>query len=79
MLMKLQPTSEAIDQSVTALSGPQSHVRLMTSPSWLQVIGAWYERSRQRLALANLDDRLLDDIGVTFPEAAREVAKPFWR
>jgi uncharacterized protein YjiS (DUF1127 family) len=36
-------------------------------------------RSRQRQALSTLDDRLLDDIGVTQQEANAEVAKPFWR
>ena len=34
---------------------------------------------RQRRALAQLDGRLLDDIGVMPQDAAREVAKPFWR
>jgi uncharacterized protein YjiS (DUF1127 family) len=42
------------------------------------VIGAWIERHRQRRALAELDDRLLKDIGITRPEADREIAKPFW-
>jgi len=38
----------------------------------------WLERSRQRGALAGLDDRLLRDIGVTLEQARREAAKPFW-
>ncbi len=41
--------------------------------------GAWTSRSRQRRALAELDDRLLRDIGVTRYEAACEAEKPFWR
>ena len=41
-------------------------------------IGMWLERSRQRMALAELDDRLLRDIGVTSAQARREAAKPFW-
>jgi uncharacterized protein YjiS (DUF1127 family) len=36
-------------------------------------------RSRQREALSTLDDRLLDDIGVTRQQANAEVAKPFWK
>jgi len=45
----------------------------------LRVIGTWIERSRQRRALVNLDDRSLSDISITRSEAAREAAMPFWR
>jgi uncharacterized protein YjiS (DUF1127 family) len=37
------------------------------------------ERSRQRRALAALDDRLLRDIELTRDEARRECASPFWK
>jgi uncharacterized protein YjiS (DUF1127 family) len=36
-------------------------------------------RLRQRQALAQLDDRLLNDIGVTRQQAIGEAAKPFWK
>ena len=36
---------------------------------------AWLDRQRQRAALAQLDDRLLDDIGVTRDEAADEIRR----
>jgi uncharacterized protein YjiS (DUF1127 family) len=36
-------------------------------------------RSRQREALSRLDDRLLEDIGVTREQAKAEAAKPFWK
>ena len=42
------------------------------------VIKTWLQRSRQRRALAELDDRILCDIGVTRSQAQREAAKPFW-
>ena len=45
---------------------------------WGSVIRMWFERSRQRRALAELDDRLLRDIGITRAQAGREAAKPFW-
>jgi uncharacterized protein YjiS (DUF1127 family) len=36
-------------------------------------------RSRQRRALAELDDRLLRDIGLTAYDATYEATKPMWR
>jgi uncharacterized protein YjiS (DUF1127 family) len=43
------------------------------------VVRTWYQRSCQRRALAELDDRMLRDIGVTRSQAQREAAKLFWR
>ena len=41
----------------------------------------WFvmERARQRRALANLDGRLLRDVGLTPADVRHEIAKPFWR
>ncbi|MFW5679116.1 MAG: DUF1127 domain-containing protein [Pseudomonadota bacterium] len=39
----------------------------------------WYGRARERRALAELDDHLLRDIGVSRAEADREAGKPFWQ
>jgi uncharacterized protein YjiS (DUF1127 family) len=36
------------------------------------------ERHRQRRALAELDDRLLDDIGITRSRAMIEANRPLW-
>ena len=36
-------------------------------------------RAQQRSALAELDDHLLTDIGVSRERAAAEANKPFWR
>jgi uncharacterized protein YjiS (DUF1127 family) len=49
--------------------------------------GTWFwrwcarcsERSRQRQALAQLDDHDLKDIGMTRQQAKTEAAKPFWK
>lgn len=43
------------------------------------ILRLWSARSRQRRALALLDERLLADIGVRPGEAWREAKKPFWR
>ena len=40
---------------------------------------AWEQRIRQRQQLADMDDHMLQDIGVGRAEAAMEAAKPFWR
>ena len=43
------------------------------------IVRTWSERRSQRRALAELDERLLQDIGVTRSQARFEAAKPFWR
>jgi len=39
----------------------------------------WCERTRERRALAALDDWLLKDMGVSRSDAMRECDKAFWR
>ena len=46
--------------------------------AWM-LVSSWIERSRQRQALAALDDHQLRDIGITRLEAVREAEKPFWK
>lgn len=43
-----------------------------------QRIERWRELSRERQALAALDDRLLRDIGLRRSDALREAARWFW-
>jgi uncharacterized protein YjiS (DUF1127 family) len=45
----------------------------------LRLVARWSARRRQRVDLAELDDHLLADIGVTRADARRECAMPFWR
>jgi uncharacterized protein YjiS (DUF1127 family) len=55
------------------------------SPAWTgpRRFAAWLrlcrERRRQRLALAELRDDQLKDIGLTATDVRQECAKPFWR
>lgn len=37
------------------------------------------ERAAQRRHLAELDERMLKDVGLTPSDAVRECAKPWWR
>jgi len=45
----------------------------------LKTLHSWYERSKQRRRLAQLDDHLLRDIGIDRVAAMKEAYKPFWR
>ena len=54
--------------------GPASGTRFLG-----RRIALWIERTRQRQALAGLDDHMLRDIGITRVEVARECEKPFWQ
>lgn len=45
----------------------------------LAVLAGWAERRRQRRSLAELDARLLNDLGLSPDQARVEAAKPFWR
>ena len=45
----------------------------------MDVLVGWQARHDQRVALSELDDRLLRDIGVDARRARVEAAKPFWR
>ena len=39
----------------------------------------WHDRATQRRALAELDDRLLKDLGLSRVDVTRETSKPFWQ
>ena len=43
-----------------------------------RLVGLWLTRRRERLALAELDERLLRDIGIDRVTAMREAERPFW-
>ncbi|MEX0693827.1 MAG: DUF1127 domain-containing protein [Rhodospirillales bacterium] len=45
----------------------------------LDLLVVWEQRLKQRHALATMDARLLDDMGLSARDAAHEAAKPFWR
>ncbi|HYH37223.1 MAG TPA: DUF1127 domain-containing protein [Azospirillum sp.] len=45
----------------------------------LDTVAEWHQRAVSRRELAQLDDRMLHDIGVTSADVEREIAKPFWR
>jgi uncharacterized protein YjiS (DUF1127 family) len=44
---------------------------------WLHAVAAWLGRRRLRQDLSDLDDRLLDDVGIP-REVVRQLGKPPW-
>ena len=73
-----------IDQTMVAEIGiwqnfpPESGLR-RTLMALAARAEACISRGRQRRALAELDDRLLRDIGLTAYDVTYEASKPFWR
>lgn len=51
-----------------------SHVRAAA-----RTVCTWRARTRQRRALAHLDGRLLQDVGITHAARSHEIIKPFWQ
>ena len=49
--------------------------------TWLHrhLLARWYDRHLQRLDLAEIDDHLLRDLGLTREDVRRECAKSFWQ
>ena len=59
-------------------AGADERLRAVALAHIARTIALWFARRRQRRDLAELDEHLLKDIGVTREQAAREAAKPFW-
>jgi uncharacterized protein YjiS (DUF1127 family) len=85
----MDPSRQAIlVAGLTALAGMRSYSqsdsrRRIRGPLWGTRFWRWCARcsalSRQRAALSELEERLLEDIGVTRQQANAEATKPFWR
>jgi uncharacterized protein YjiS (DUF1127 family) len=45
----------------------------------IETMAVWVVRRHQRRALAELDEHLLNDVGLSPEQARREAAKPFWK
>lgn len=62
----------------SAACGAQSSIaeRILTAP--FAILATWGARLKQRTDLAEMDDRMLKDIGVSRGAAQIEADKPFW-
>jgi len=66
--------------------GPVGKLEIRKTPGLAGVIRGmiclllvWQDRAKSRHQLAELDDRLLKDIGISRIDAHYEATKPFWR
>jgi uncharacterized protein YjiS (DUF1127 family) len=46
---------------------------------WFEAVSGMFQRRRQRQALLELEDLLLDDLCLTRQQAEQEARKPFWK
>ncbi len=60
-------------------SGRSGSALIATGAALFRLLWWWRYRSRHRRALAELDDYMLRDIGLTRREIEAEARKPFWR
>ncbi len=70
--------SNGVARGTSLLASGLFHpVRILRNAA--RTVANWSARSRQRRALALLNEDLLRDIGVNRYHAKREAEKPFWR
>ncbi len=72
------------DESILSLEKDENRNKKIIPVSisdsqWFNTVNIWMQRSRQRRDLAQLDQHLLDDLGLTKEMVAKEIAKPFWK
>jgi uncharacterized protein YjiS (DUF1127 family) len=89
-LARTRPTLRSAARSPRGAVQPPSLQALSRSCHWpalgltdkarqvVAVLRLWRRRARDRAELASLDDRMLDDIGLTRIDIMREIGKPFW-
>ncbi|MBZ9996402.1 DUF1127 domain-containing protein [Mesorhizobium sp. BH1-1-4] len=66
---------------MTSASSPLASRSPFPFVAWVRLglLARWYDRHLQRLDLAEIDDHLLRDLGLTRQDVRRECAKPFWQ
>jgi uncharacterized protein YjiS (DUF1127 family) len=46
---------------------------------WKNILQIWLSRRRGRQELSSLDDRMLNDVGISREDALWKAGKPFWK
>jgi uncharacterized protein YjiS (DUF1127 family) len=67
--------------TTASTSAPFPSRRSFPFVTWFRsrLLARWYDRHLQRLELAEIDDHLLRDLGLTPEDVRRECAKSFWQ
>ena len=62
-------------------SAPLASRQTFPFVTWLhrRLLARWYDRHLQRLDLAEIDNHMLRDLGLTREDVRRECAKSFWQ
>lgn len=70
----------ATDKSDSGLfGGSQGKATVPVLMRIVDTVMGWMDRARQRRHLAELDDRLLRDIGIGRADVEAEMSRPVWR
>ena len=73
-------TARAAPNAVSASRFGRLPFPFVTSRRLLRrFLARWYDRHLQRLDLAEIDEHLLRDLGLTPEDVRRECAKRFWQ
>lgn len=67
--------------TAASTSAPLPSRRSFPFVTWFRsrLLARWHDRHVQRLDLAEIDDHLLRDLGLTPEDVRRECAKSFWQ
>lgn len=67
--------------TIAFTSAPSESRQSFLFVTWFRsrLLARWYDRHLQRRDLAEIDDHLLRDLGLTPQDVRRECAKSFWR
>jgi uncharacterized protein YjiS (DUF1127 family) len=67
----------------SVLESHRAHSRAGTGrriwSGWADTMASWLMRHQVRQDLSALDDRLLEDLGISREDALWQARKPFWR
>lgn len=65
--------------ALSILSQPGTPLAAMLAVRFALVVTTWATRRRTRIDLANLDARMLRDVGLTAEQAGTEASRLFWQ